>query len=53
MDSKTYAIEVENLQKSYKKVKVLQGVSFAVEQGAIFALLEQFDLAGATVWVAG
>lgn len=36
---KTTAIEVKNLQKSYKKVKVLHDVSFTVESGTIFALL--------------
>jgi ABC-2 type transport system ATP-binding protein len=33
------AIRVENIKKSYKKVTVLKGVSFSVEQGTIFALL--------------
>ena len=33
------AIQVKDLQKSYKKLKVLQGVNFTVEQGSIFALL--------------
>src|SRR5258708_5697517 len=33
------AIQVNDIQKSYKKLKVLQGVHFTVEQGSIFALL--------------
>jgi ABC-2 type transport system ATP-binding protein len=33
------AIQVKDLQKSYKKLNVLQGVNFTVEQGSIFALL--------------
>lgn len=33
------AIVVRGLQKSYKKVDVLKGVSFSVEKGSIFALL--------------
>jgi len=33
------AIAVEGLQKSYKKVEVLKGVSFQVGKGSIFALL--------------
>jgi ABC-2 type transport system ATP-binding protein len=33
------AIQVKGLQKSYKKLHVLKGVDFAVEQGSIFALL--------------
>ena len=33
------AIQVNNLQKSYKKLSVLQGVNFTVERGSIFALL--------------
>lgn len=33
------AIEVEGLQKSYKKLHVLKGVDFEVEKGSIFALL--------------
>jgi ABC-2 type transport system ATP-binding protein len=33
------SIQVTDLQKSYQKLKVLQGVSFSVEQGSIFALL--------------
>jgi ABC-2 type transport system ATP-binding protein len=35
----TFAIQVEDLQKSYKQLHVLQGVNFTVEQGSIFALL--------------
>src|SRR5215470_4175505 len=35
----TFSIQVADLQKSYKQLNVLQGVSFAVEQGSIFALL--------------
>ena len=35
----TISIQVEDLQKSYKKLDVLKGVSFSVEQGSIFALL--------------
>ena len=33
------AIQVKGLQKSYKKLQVLKGVDFEVEQGCIFALL--------------
>ncbi len=33
------AIEVRDLMKSYKKTKVLQGVSFQIQKGTIFALL--------------
>lgn len=33
------AIEVRHLKKSYKKVSVLQDVSFTVKKGSIFALL--------------
>jgi ABC-2 type transport system ATP-binding protein len=33
------AIQVKGLQKSYKKLHVLQGVDFEVEKGSIFALL--------------
>ena len=33
------AIQVKGLQKSYKKLHVLKGVDFEVEQGSIFALL--------------
>jgi ABC-2 type transport system ATP-binding protein len=33
------AIQVTGLQKSYKKLQVLKGVDFEVEQGNIFALL--------------
>lgn len=33
------AIQVNNLQKSYKKLHVLKGVDFEVEKGTIFALL--------------
>ncbi len=33
------AIQVNDLQKSYKKLNVLKGVHFTVEQGSIFALL--------------
>lgn len=39
MQNTTAAITVGNLKKSYKKVEVLRGVSFAVEKGTIFALL--------------
>lgn len=33
------AIQVKELQKSYKKLNVLKGVDFEVEKGSIFALL--------------
>ncbi len=33
------AIQVNDLQKSYKKLNVLKGVHFTVDQGSIFALL--------------
>lgn len=36
---KSNAIQVKGLQKSYKKLHVLKGVDFEVEQGSIFALL--------------
>jgi ABC-2 type transport system ATP-binding protein len=39
MEKRSNAITVNNLQKSYKKVKVLNDVSFAVEKGTVFALL--------------
>lgn len=39
MHEKSTAITVGSLQKSFKKVKVLDGVSFEVERGTIFALL--------------
>jgi ABC-2 type transport system ATP-binding protein len=35
----TISIQVTDLQKSYKDLKVLQGVNFSVERGSIFALL--------------
>lgn len=34
-----YAIEVQNLQKSFGELKAVQGVNFAVERGEIFSLL--------------
>lgn len=39
MHDTSTAITVGSLQKSFKKVKVLDGVSFEVERGTIFALL--------------
>lgn len=39
MEQQPKAIVVDGLDKSYQKVKVLRGVSFAVKQGTIFALL--------------
>lgn len=39
MEKQSAAITVGNLEKSYKKVDVLKGVSFDVEKGSIFALL--------------
>ncbi len=33
------AIQVKDIQKSYKKLSVLNGVNFSVERGSIFALL--------------
>ena len=39
MEKQAAAITVDNLRKSYKKLDVLKGVSFAVEKGTIFALL--------------
>ena len=33
------SIQVQGLQKSYKKLHVLKGVDFVVEKGSIFALL--------------
>src|SRR5579859_7386935 len=35
----TTAIQVKDLQKSYKKLDVLKGVNLSVERGSIFALL--------------
>ncbi len=35
----TIAIQVNDVQKSYKKLNVLQGMNFTVERGSIFALL--------------
>lgn len=34
-----YAIEVNNLSKSYKDIKALDGVSFAVRRGELFGLI--------------
>ncbi|HEX3568629.1 MAG TPA: ATP-binding cassette domain-containing protein [Candidatus Saccharimonadales bacterium] len=39
MQNEVHAIEVKDLKKSFKKVSVLQGVTFEVKQGSIFALL--------------
>ncbi len=39
MNNANYAVEVQNLQKSYKEVPVLQDVSFGVATGTVFALL--------------
>jgi ABC-2 type transport system ATP-binding protein len=39
MEKQSFAVEVNNLQKSFKKVEVLKGVSFNVEKGTIYALL--------------
>lgn len=39
MEQQPKAIVVDGLDKSYQKVKVLRGVSFAVQRGTIFALL--------------
>jgi ABC-2 type transport system ATP-binding protein len=39
MNGTTSAIEVRNLTKGYKGVPVLDGVSFSVVQGTVFALL--------------
>lgn len=36
---KDIAIQVKDLQKSYKKLPVLKGVDFEVEKGCVFALL--------------
>src|SRR5262249_38759616 len=33
------AIQVQDLEKAYKELRVLRGVNFAVERGSIFALL--------------
>ncbi|GII77933.1 glycosyl transferase family 8 [Sphaerisporangium rufum] len=35
----TYAIQVQGLEKSYDRLRVLRGVDFAVARGSIFALL--------------
>lgn len=35
----THAIEVKDLQKAYKELKVLKGINFTVEKGTILALL--------------
>jgi ABC-type uncharacterized transport system ATPase subunit len=37
--SQNTAITVTGLKKSYKNLKVLEGISFSVQQGSIFALL--------------
>jgi len=39
MNMQNQAIQVKGLQKSYKKLHVLNGVDFEVEKGSIFALL--------------
>jgi ABC-2 type transport system ATP-binding protein len=39
MEKQRVAITVNNIQKSYKKVKVLRDVSLSVEKGTVFALL--------------
>lgn len=39
MTDNAYAVQVKGLRKAYKKTQVLNGVTFNVEQGAIFALL--------------
>ena len=39
LNMSTNAIEVKNLEKSYGKVRVLQGINFTVRRGSIFALL--------------
>jgi ABC-2 type transport system ATP-binding protein len=33
------AVEVENLEKSYRKIKAVDGISFAVPEGEVFGLL--------------
>ncbi len=39
MENRSPAITISNLQKSYKQVPVLRGVSLTIKKGAIFALL--------------
>lgn len=39
MPTKTYAVEVKNLQKSYGTNTVLRGINLSVEQGTMLALL--------------
>jgi ABC-2 type transport system ATP-binding protein len=39
MAKNTNAIEVKNLKKSYKKLKVLKGIDLTVKRGSVFALL--------------
>lgn len=39
MTTQDIAISVKDVKKSYKKVQVLKGVTFAVRKGSIFALL--------------
>ena len=34
-----YCIKIENISKSYKKQKVLKGISFNIKKGEIFGLL--------------
>ena len=34
-----YCIKIENISKSYKKQKVLKGISFNIKEGEIFGLL--------------
>ena len=34
-----YAIEIENLHKSYKDVEALKGISFSVLEGTLFSYI--------------
>jgi hypothetical protein len=55
--SQNTAITVTGLKKSYKNLKVLEGISFSVQQGSIFALLGPNEQArprnvSEAVWIA-
>ena len=43
-----YAIEIENLHKSYKDVEALKGISFSVLEGTLFSYILIFDSCGYT-----
>ena len=37
-------IKIDNLQKSYGQVKAVQGISFKVKEGELFAFLKPYML---------